>query len=423
MHRTSRLAAGVTAALALMAPTAAAAADIQDGLWYYNDAGLAEVHQTVTGAGVQIALIDSVVNPAAPDLVGTAVSTHEPSYCADQEGGPALPATSTTPDARHTTSMVSLMIGSGAGTNGEPGVKGVAPGASVRVYAKQIDEGSCPAPAEAPSGSHATIPDAVAEGADIIVVTGTMSVLPEDVVDAVRAGVIVVASAGNDGGAITGLPAAYNGVVATGTVDASGALDDGSPTGSRLGVVAPGVDTRSTDPTYSYYGTTSGSSNSAAFTAGALALAVSAFPEATTNQILQALIRSTDGSLHDPSHSVTRGYGAVDVRQLLATDPTGYPDVNPFITDQPGDEPPAEAFGLAEPGQTQEPTPTPSGSATDPTEGPAEAETDGVPLLAVAGAAVLVVVLIGTATAIVLTRRRRGRSTTEHAHDGGSHHG
>jgi hypothetical protein len=419
MRRAARLAGGVTAALVLLSPTAAAAADIQDGLWYYNDTGLADIHQTVTGSGVQIALIDSVVNPAAADLVGTALSTHEPSYCAEQEGGPALPATSATPDARHTTSMVSLMIGTGAGTNGEPGVLGVAPGASVRVYAKQIDEGSCPAPAEAPTGTHATIPDAVAEGADIVVVTGTMSVLPEDVVDAVRAGVIVVASAGNDGGSITGLPAAYNGVVATGTVDASGALYGGSPSGARLGVVAPGVDTRSMDPTYSYYGTTSGSSNSAAFTAGALALAVSAFPEATSNQILQALIRSTDGSLHDPSHSDTRGYGAVDIRQLLATEPTTYPDVNPFVTDQPGDEPPAEAFGLVD----TEPTQEPSEPSSIPTEGPAEVEPEGFPVLAIAGVAALVVVLIGTATAIVLTGRRRRRLTTEHAHDGGSPHG
>ena len=401
---------GVFAALALMGPITATAAGVDDGLWYYDDSGLAEVHQTVTGAGVQIALIDSVVNPAAADLVGTSVSTHEPSYCAEHQGGPALPATSTTADARHTTSMVSLMIGTGAGTGGEIGVKGVAPGASVRVYAKQIDEGSCPAPAETPGGPHATIPDAVAEGADIIVVTGTMSVLPETVVDAVRAGVIIVASAGNEGGSITGLPAAYNGVVATGTINASGALDDGSPSGAPLGVVAPGVATRSMDPTYSFYGTTTGSSNSAAFTAGALALAVSAFPDATSNQILQALIRSTDGSLHEPAHSLTRGYGAVDVRQLLATDPTSYPDVNPFITDQPGDEPPAEAFGTAE----AEPTQAMSEPSSRPTDEADNAEDTGfsVPAGAGAGAAALVVVILGAAAAVARKRGRRRHATS-----------
>lgn len=415
MRRAARLAGGVTAALVLLSPTAAAAADIQDGFWYYNDTGLEQIHQTVTGAGVQIALIDGPVNPAAADLVGTSLTVHEPSYCAEVEGGPAAAATDASPRARHATSMASLILGTGAGTGGEAGIKGVAPGASVTAFASRLDEGLCPTSVEKPAYNAAFL-DALASGPDIIVVPGTTDVDPEDVVEAVRAGVVVVAAGGNLGGPVTGPPAGYNGVISTGTTSADGTTDPGSPVGDLLGVVAPGTDTRSMDPTYSYYGTTTGSSNSAAFTAGALALAISAFPEASTNQVLQALVRTTDGSQHEPSRTGERGFGTVDIRQLLASDPSTMPDENPFIFDTAWAEPPAEDFlGLAPPAQpeaTEAPTATPQ----------PDTETDSArsPLLMVLGVGILVLIL-GTVLAVVL--RRRHLRSIDHAEHGGDHHG
>jgi hypothetical protein len=297
-----------------LAPTAALGADIEGGLWYYNSTGVAAAHSMSTGAGVTIALVDSVVNLQAPDLAGTTLTTGEPSYCATQDGGPNAPATSTGPEALHTTAMASLLVGTGTGINGEPGVLGVAPGAEVKVYAKQLDsDGICWTGAD---GLGFPVQDAIQDGADIVLVTGTVPVPSSTIIEAARAGVIIVASGGNDGGPVNGEPAELNSVVATGTTDASGAVDDGSTTGERLGVVAPGVETRSIDPTYRYYGATTGSSNSAAYTAGVIALAISAFPDATANQILQALVRTTDGSLHEPAHTDDRGFGAVNLTAL-----------------------------------------------------------------------------------------------------------
>jgi hypothetical protein len=391
--------------VALALPTSsAAAADIQDGLWYYNDTGLAEVHQTVTGAGVRIALVDGLVNPAAADLVGTSLTVHEPSYCAEVDGGTAAPAADSSPRARHTTSMASLILGTGVGNGGEAGVKGVAPGASVTTFAARLEEGLCPTSEELPAYNAAFL-DAVASGPDIIVVPGTTDVDPEDVVEAVRAGVVVVAAGGNHGGPVTGPPAGYNGVVATGTTTADGTTDPGSPVGDLLGVVAPGADTRSMDPTYSYYGTTTGSSNSAAFTAGALALAISAFPDATSNQILQALVRTTDGSEHEPTRSGDRGFGTVDVRQMLASDPSRMPDENPFIFDTAWSEPQAEDFlDLDAPDESETP------DAPPPSAAPAPPEESISPLPVALGVAALALI---AGMSLVFRRRHSSRQTVQ----------
>lgn len=420
--------AGVLAATTLVAPVAAAAGT-EDGLWYYETTGLAEVHQRTTGAGVEIALIDGPINPQTADLVGTQLTVREPSYCAAEKGGPALPAAITSEEARHTTSMASLLVGSGAGVAGSPGVKGVAPGASLRVYSQLIDTDrgeACPRPGSGTGGGVAAFHDAVADGADIIVVTGATSVQTTDLIDALDAGAIVVASGGNDGSQVSGVPATYNGVIATGTTGADGAVDAGSAVGEQLGVVAPGARLRSMDPTYSYYGVTTGSSNSAAYTAGVLALAKSAFPDATTNQILQALVRTTDGSEHEPTRDNWRGYGAVDVRTLLSVDPAGYPDTNPFVSDAEDAYPSAEELGAA---TTEEPTAEPSeepAAAEPPTDDAATDESTGIsPVLVGVVAAAVVIVAAAVVAAVLVSRRRRAASSTtnQSQQQFGGHHG
>jgi hypothetical protein len=123
----------------LLAPTASAATNA-DGLWYFTDTGIAEAQQIADGAGVDIALIGGLVNPAVSDLAGASITVREPSYGAESEGGPALPAASTTAAAHHTTAMASLLVGTAKGFPGDAGVPGVAPAAHVTVYAQRIDD-------------------------------------------------------------------------------------------------------------------------------------------------------------------------------------------------------------------------------------------------------------------------------------------
>jgi hypothetical protein len=416
---TRRTAAAALGALLLVAPAAAASATSADpsdgGLWYYTATGLEALHQQATGEGITVAVIDTPVNPAAPDLVGTDLTVHEPAYCGTSDGEPA-PATRADALARHGTSMTSIIIGTGAGTGGEPGVRGVAPGAAVEVFAALTgdDSGTCPYVADSPSGENQAFHDAIAGGADIVNVSGTYAVSADEMITAVREGVIVVSSAGNDGGLVHDTPAIFNGVVTVGTLGPDVQLDETSPKLGGVDVVAPGADVRSIAPTFDEYGRTTGSSNAAAFTSGALALVWSAWPDATANQILQSLVRNAGGEEHEPQIvDAAWGYGAVNVRQMLAVDPTSYPDENPFVSDDPDAMPSAVEIAAAD--ATPEPDETAAaGSDTDAGADAGESEagaadSPGFPVLAV-GAGVLVVVAVVVVAIVLAGRRRRQRA-------------
>jgi hypothetical protein len=248
----------------------------------------------------------------------------------------------------------------------------------------------------------------VADGADIIVAPGFLGTTP-DITDAVRQGVIVIGAAGIDGGAVAGAPALSNGAVATGWTTSDGSVAAGSPTDEQLGLVAPGQGIRAIDPSFSFYGTTNGSSNSSVITAGVIALAMSAHPEATGNQILQALVRTTDGAVHEPTRDERRGFGALGVRQLMTVNPATFPDLNPFIRTDPDAIPSAEDLGLmAEPSAPVSDDPTPPAVDSSP-QAPTQPDDGPNPrLIGVVGA----LLLAAAVSAIVVVRRRAhsGRS-------------
>lgn len=85
-----------------------------------------------------------------------------------------------------------------------------------------------------------------------------------------QAGIIMVASAGNNGGALE-YPAAYKGVVAVGAIDQNGKLAQFSSRGKGLDTVAPGVKIKSTWLNNSYR-VLDGTSMSAAHITGLYAL-------------------------------------------------------------------------------------------------------------------------------------------------------
>lgn len=420
--------AAAIAATSLVVHPSAAVDGSDGGLWYYTATGMEEVHQVTTGEGIEIALIDGLVNPAAPELAGANLTVREPSYCAAEAGGAALPATSDLPAARHTTSVTSMLIGTGVGIGGAPSVRGVAPGASVTVYARfgTSSDDTCPAigGTEGPSRAFG---DAVSEGADIIVVPGDIDLAVDDYVAAIQGGSIVVGAGGNDGMPVSGWPATLNGAVATGTVGPGAVLDPGSPTGEGLGVVAPGADIRSIDPTFTTYGLSTGSSNSAVYTAGALALLWSEYPDATSNQILQALVRTTDGTEHEPTWDEDYGFGSVHVRQLVASDPMAYPDENPFVSDGADETPTAETLlaSSADPAPSETAEPGVGSDGADAGDEPASDEDGSGDIgaiwitLGVVAALVIIAVIV---VALLRARARRGSiSGTDDQH--GGHHG
>ncbi len=438
-HRRALAAVGATAlALGVLAAAGAPAvadtdpATVDEGLWYYTRTGVAEAHQQTTGQGVTIAVLDGPLNPGVPDLVGANVQVS--GTCRDDAGAVAAP-TSTGEDALHGTQVTSVLAGTGAGTGGQAGVRGVAPGATVlhvSVFPPGWDpdgfgEAECALPDGAARGYQYAdaIDAAVAAGADIITMSFAGDIWGDAEVAALlrayAAGVIVLAGPDNEMGSGDTMldPAGLNGVVSVARHDIDGALPASmAPNGPYLGVVAPGVDLRAptvVDGSWERYSLVDGNSFATPWTAGVLALAWSLHPDATANQMIQALIHTTATTPEggEPTHDDVFGYGPVSVPRLLAADPATFPDDNPLL--RPLDDADAwpstaailEATGKAVPQETTEPTAEPS-PTVEPAEGDeADDDTDAsatLPLPAILGGAGLLLAVAIT-TAVLLRRR------------------
>lgn len=409
---------GALGHLAVGATPAHAAADPDGGLWYFTQTGMADQHAITTGEGVTIGLIDSAINPDAPDLRGTDLEVHEPAYCGTADGGAAAPAASTEATAGHASGMAALILGTGAGLDGSPGTRGVAPDARVIAYAALTGpdgspEVSCPRVdgAEAQGWLSAAIDQAIADDVDIISISlaseGTDD--GDAVARALHAGIVVVGASLSDGGPVAGYPAAFNGAVGVESMGPD--LERADHAVSALGLVhAPGEQIRQITDDFSGYALRSGSSNAAAYTTSALALLMSRYPDATGNQAIQSLLRNTGGAEHEPETFGAWGYGAVNVRSMLENDPTAYPDVNPLLERDELAIPPYSAVvdGGATASATAAPEPVASPStspaAAPAADGSAGAPTDGgrpLPWL-VGGTVVILAVLL------VHRARRRG---------------
>ncbi|WP_179277537.1 S8 family serine peptidase [Actinoplanes regularis] len=221
-----------------------------------------------TGAGVRVAVVDSGVDGALPQLAG---------------GRDLLPGR---PGC------------GGHGTAVAASIAGIAPG--VRIVAVRVSDGD--------PGDAAGI-GRVAEGirwaagpgrAQVINVSLVIGVddrrVRAAVAQAVHGGVIVVAAAGNDPRRPVGYPAAYPGVIGVGAVLSSGATASFSPVGPEVDLVAVGD---------------GGTSFSAAFVSGAAALLRQRFPDASAAWIAERLSVTADVSRRlNPYRALTEA-GAV----------------------------------------------------------------------------------------------------------------
>ena len=83
-----------------------------------------------------------------------------------------------------------------------------------------------------------------------------------------------------------------------------------------------------------------GTSFSAPVVAGVLALAKQRWPEATSNQLLQLLVKT--GLNPDHGWNQYTGFGGIDPGSILNTDPSQFPDENPLAQKQGGSSPTPE---------------------------------------------------------------------------------
>jgi subtilisin family serine protease len=158
--------------------------------------------------------------------------------------------------------------------------------------------------------------------------------------------------------------------------------------------------------------TASGTSLSTPFTAGALALAWSQHPDATANQMIQALFRTTGGTTHGLQRDDEAGYGLVNPERMLTVDPTTFPDDNPMLFDEQDRSPVVADVLAATSTPTPEATPTraplaDTGSSAVDTGSSADDAGDsaGTPvglIAGIAGAAAVALIL----TVVLIGRRR-----------------
>jgi len=284
--------------------------------------GVPEAWATSRGRGVTVAVLDTGTAPGTPDLAGSV--TAGPDYTLGVN--PARYR----PPHWHGTYIASLIAGHGSGPGRAAGVLGVAPDAAILSVRVVLDEQEPGFPVYSANQRYKNalargIRYAVRNGAQVINMSlggaaGT-GPLRKAIGMAISHGVIVIASAGNDGQQSDGFtpysyPAAYPGVIAVAAVGAGGRPAPFSDRNSSVVLSAPGVNIVGAAPGGGY-AQASGTSPAAAFVSGVAALIKSCYPGLGPALVRQALISS---AAHRPpgGYRPGTGFGEVDAPAALA---------------------------------------------------------------------------------------------------------
>ncbi|MBO2455138.1 S8 family serine peptidase [Actinomadura barringtoniae] len=313
-----------TAALALIAPSAAYADDIRDKTTpILESLKVPQAWSLSRGAGVTVAVLDSGVDPDQADLTGSV--TTGPDYTSG-----ANPA-GVGPKRLHGTNMASIIAGHGHGPGNADGIMGVAPQArllALRVILENDEPGfNYFASNERFEGTIAQgVRYAVDHGVDVINLSlGRSSPTKEErqaVAYALSKNVVVVAAAGNGGAsekarrtghAPFSYPASFPGVISVAAVDENGAHAGFSNRNSSVVVSAPGVHIIGAGPGGQYW-IGDGTSPATAFVSGVAALIRSRHPGLAPALVTQAIVASPHPTRR---YDLGTGFGEIDARQAL----------------------------------------------------------------------------------------------------------
>ena len=302
------------------------AADQPYFAYYHLDQARAKGY---TGKGVTIAMIDGPVEAAATELTGTSIEERE-----------ACTIDSSLASKSQGTSVASVLVS---------GSYGVAPEATLLTYrtgSKQ--DGDQPSSDCLDEGKHLKygyawlLNAAMNDGAQIINVSSS-STSHEDslkwaIARSIAQGSIITASAGNGGADDNATSLSqWSGVVGVTAIGIDGNRQDYSSWGQGVTTTAVGGPLSVHDYDTGQIKQVSGTSVSAPIVAGVLALARQKWPNATSNQLLQLLVKT--GLNPDHTWNQYTGYGGIDPGAMLKTDPTTLPDVNPLADKGNGSSP------------------------------------------------------------------------------------
>lgn len=309
----------------LVAPAPAAHADSHkvqaSDEAYYSRYSLADLHaRGYRGDGVIIAVIDSHIDASIPELRGADIQDKTP-----------CKVTNDAESDDHATEVAQILVAPDFG---------VAPGATIYNYAYADDWGDVDSDCALGSNSAALarkpslIEQALNDGVNIIVITSSYNEADEEslrwaVSRAVAAGVPVVVSMGNDGQYnASDTMGPFAGAIGSAALATDGKYADYSNWGDGVSIAAVGQ-FYAREASTNQLKTVEGTSFSTPLIAGVLALAWDGFDgDVPSGQILQALAATARGS--GGQWNDRTGFGEIDPVAFLASDPTQYPDENPF---------------------------------------------------------------------------------------------
>ncbi len=299
--------------------------------WWLPELHITAAQQTSQGSGVTIAVLDTGVDAAAPDLAGSVLAGPDLSHSGRAANGPFFGVRGT--------EIASIIAGHGHGPGNGDGLIGVAPAAKILSVRVALDSGDPMLGNPAITGG---LPAAIASGIRYATNNGASVIdLPLDPAAAGAAGpaglpslavsspaersavayarskgVMLVAPAGDDGAGagIVNYPAAYHGVISVGAFDQNFTKAPFSSHQPYVTMTAAGDGIAAETP--SGYTTVGSTSAASAVVAGIAALIRSAFPALTPAQVTKSLISST--RFRRPNgRQIGSGYGTVDALGAL----------------------------------------------------------------------------------------------------------
>ncbi|MGC5019075.1 S8 family serine peptidase [Micromonospora sp. DT47] len=242
---------------------------------YLNTVRLPQAWDRTKGSTSQIiAVVDTGVNTAHPDLTGRTVAGYNA----------ITPGTSPADNNGHGTMVAGIAA---ANTNNGIGVAGAAWTARIMPVKVLGSDGS---------GYDSDVAEGVSWAADHGARIINMSLggeydsvaLHDAIVYASGKGAVIVVAAGNDGDGRAQYPAAYPEVISVAATDAAGKLTDFSSYGDWIDVAAPGAGIVSTGLGSDYY-IGDGTSFSAPIVSGTAALVRTLYPSLTPAQVLDQI--------------------------------------------------------------------------------------------------------------------------------------
>lgn len=278
--------------------------------------------EIATGKGVTAAVIDTGVDNIDMDYY-----THERVKAFNFAGYTETPQDGSGYDCTHGTKVVSLLA-SRRSTSSDASFSGMAPDVTVRAYrALQLSEAKADS-LEPFEPTVKAVRQAIKDKVDLINISQSAPTdnpaYREAIKDALAAGIVVVAAAGNAGASGPSYPAAYPGVIAVAMTTRTDAVSENSQwgTGMDISVSAPGENLLSLLPSRRNPGlsydtqSVTGTSFAAPLVSGVVAMILQKYPHLTPAQVKQRLELSADppaGGVPD----ARMGYGIVNPSRAL----------------------------------------------------------------------------------------------------------